>query len=285
MPAFDPDRPDFAPYGFSCVRWRPSPMDRPDHHHEIEINYLYQGWITYLFGGRKVKVAGGRLIAFWAAIPHQILEYENTPDYFVATIPLAWFLQCKLPGWMLHRLLNGEVLAEPGEDSSDFDSQTFARWVEDLKDPSEGMEPVVMLEMQARLLRMALALQKKPEACLHIQPLRLGEGGLSLVEQMACFVAQHYQEKLKVEDIATCVGLHPNYAMTLFQKTFGTTLIDCLTQHRISHAQRLLATTDDKIVSVALESGFASLSRFNEVFQQRCGCTPREFRNLNRTLR
>ena len=95
---------------------------------------------------------------------------------------------------------------------------------------------------------------------------------------MACLIAQRYTEPLTVEQIGKKVGLHPNYAMSLFKKTFGTTLIDYLTHHRISHAQRLLATTEKKIVEVAFSSGFNSISRFNEAFRRACGCSPREYR-------
>jgi AraC-like DNA-binding protein len=40
----------------------------------------------------------------------------------------------------------------------------------------------------------------------------------------------------------------------------------------------LLATTDQKIVDIAFQSGFNSISRFNEAFRRGCGCTPRAFR-------
>ena len=45
-------------------------------------------------------------------------------------------------------------------------------------------------------------------------------------------------------------GLHPNYAMNLFRQTFGTTMTHFITEHRISHAQRLLVTTDEAILTV-----------------------------------
>jgi AraC-like DNA-binding protein len=101
---------------------------------------------------------------------------------------------------------------------------------------------------------------------------------LNKVEQMACFIAQNYTEKLTVDQIGAAVKLHPNYAMSLFQKTFGTTLISYLTQHRISHAQRLLATTAQTVTEIAFESGFLSISRFNDAFRRACGCSPREYR-------
>jgi AraC-like DNA-binding protein len=81
-----------------------------------------------------------------------------------------------------------------------------------------------------------------------------------------------------VSRIGREVGLHPNYAMSLFRRTFGATLLEYLTQLRISHAQRLLATTDDKVLDVALSSGFGSLSRFNDAFVRRCGLSPSAYR-------
>ena len=78
------------------------------------------------------------------------------------------------------------------------------------------------------------------------------------------------------------VGLHPNYAMALFRGTFGATLVKYITQLRLSHAQRLLVTTGDLILNIALTSGLGSLSRFNEAFRQAFSCTPREYRRLHR---
>jgi transcriptional regulator GlxA family with amidase domain len=54
--------------------------------------------------------------------------------------------------------------------------------------------------------------------------------------------------------------------------------MEYVTQYRLSHAQRLLATTDLKILDVALASGFGSASRFYQVFMAMCGLTPRDYR-------
>ena|GEM_PF-75357 len=309
--SFDPGRKDFEPYGLTCVRWTPSPMRRPDHHNEIELNLVESGWVVYLLGGRKVRVEAGRLAVFWAAIPHQILEYGEGTRYFVATIPFAWFLQCRLPETMTRRLLRGEMVggrAAVGEDDAGREDRAlFGRWEKDLeRKAGEETSRIVMLEMEARLRRIALvavavagdaergekgrglsragakgetrigkgeATKKRGRGVAALQG-----GELNKVEQMACLIAQRYTEPLTVEEIGKAVKLHPNYAMGLFKKAFGTTLIDHVTQHRVSHAQRLLATTGEKIVEVAFGSGFNSLSRFNEAFRRACGCTPRSYR-------
>jgi AraC-like DNA-binding protein len=284
MEAFDSNRPDFAPYGFTCVRWHPTPMRRPDRHNEIELNFLETGWVTYLLGGQKIRVECGQLTAFWAAIPHQIIAYGNEPEYFVATMPLAWVLQSKLPDHFMHALLQGRVISERKPKRSRTDALLFANWESDLRKPSGGILKAVLLEMEARLLRLAVGADRSlysfPTG--RKQRVVMGRGGLNKVEQMACLIAQRYTERLTVDAIGKAVALHPNYAMSLFQKAFGTTLIDYLTQHRISHAQRLLATSDQKILEIALDSGFGSTSRFNDAFRRACDCSPRDYRRHHR---
>ena len=104
---------NFTTYGLSCVRWKPGPMQRPDHHNEIQINMLHRGRVTYLLGGSTVHVRTGRMTAFWAAIPHQIIDYDAETEYYVATLPLAWFLQFQLPDVLMQPLMRGEVVEEP----------------------------------------------------------------------------------------------------------------------------------------------------------------------------
>jgi AraC-like DNA-binding protein len=285
MISFDPDRPDFAPYGFTCVRWTPSPMRRPDHHNEVEINFLETGSLTYLLGGQKAFFRAGRVSLFWAAIPHQILAFDPATRYFVATIPFSWFLQFKLPDVFVQSLLRGDSFSDPDDSKAVSDEGLFSQWERDLKKPQAQTTAIVMLEMEARLLRLATSLPTGADGkgLKRGKRRNLHSGGLNKVEQMACLIAQRYTEPLTVDEIGKAVGLHPNYAMSLFKKTFGTTLIDYLTHHRISHTQRLLATTDEKIVDIAYRSGFNSISRFNEAFRKACNCSPREYRQHHET--
>jgi AraC family transcriptional regulator, melibiose operon regulatory protein len=254
-------------------------MLRPDHHNEIELNLLKSGSVTYLFGGKKIIVNAGRLSVFWAAIPHQVIDYADETAYFVVTIPLPWFLQWRLPEHFVQPLLQGHLIQEPSTHRDNFDIQLFAHWERDLLRKNKDLEAAVLLEMHARLARLAVdvpavsAAPKKRERLATVSDV-----GLNKVERMACFIAQRYTEPLTVQKIAEVVKLHPNYAMNLFQKTFGTTLNNYLTGHRVSHAQRLLATTDTTVADVAFSSGFNSISRFNEAFRRSCGCSPREYR-------
>jgi AraC-like DNA-binding protein len=258
-------------------------MRRPDHHNEIELNLIESGSVTYLIGGRKVCIKAGQLGAFWAAIPHQIIEFESDTQYLVATIPFPWFLQYDLPEAFVRPLLAGAVHIEPQKQHVRLDRDLFVQWANDLLDPTEVQRDIVMLEMEARLRRMAVAFPGL-ETGGHTRHPEFIDARLNKVEQMAWLVARRYTEQLNVTDISKAVGLHPNYAMSLFKKAFGSTIIDYLTHHRVSHAQRLLATTDEKIVEVAFKSGFNSISRFNQAFRNACGCSPREYRVHHKTI-
>lgn len=276
--SFDPARPDFSPYGLTCVHWRPSTMQRPDHHSEIELNFLKSGSVTYLLGGEKCVAQAGRLSVFWAANPHQIIDFSENTDYVVATIPLQCFLMWRLPEHFVQSIMRGEFLSEATDNMHFRDMQLFEQWAVDLQHRATTMEQPVLLEMQARLTRFALNLPVLKDSSA---PARAPEAALNKVEKMACFIAQRYTQKLSVQDIADHVMLNTNYAMGLFQKTLGTTLISYITQHRISHAQRLLTTTDKTITDIAFQSGFLSISRFNDAFVRSCGCAPREYRRLH----
>jgi len=277
MDRFDPDRPDFTPYGFTCVRWQPARMTRFDRHNEIELNLLEQGQLTYLIGGETVVVPAGRLALFWAGLPHRTLEFEGLADYLVVTIPLAWFLQWRLSDHLVQAVLQGEVLLEPDAGQLAADRLRFETWTADLLAGSEERRRIALLELEGRLRRLALSVGEQGAGAAVIdQPL------LGRAEAMAAYVAQHFTAPLTADEVGRHVGLHPNYAMVLFRKAFGTTLNRYLTQHRLSHAQRLLVTTSDRILDIAFRSGFGSLSRFNEAFRQSCGCTPGEYRRLHR---
>lgn len=253
-------------------------MQRADQHDEVELNYLTEGSLTYLMGGRRVLVPARRLTVFWATVPHQIIEYDGAAPYYVATIPFAWFLKWAMPSQLHTRILHWEMVVDKARCEPARERFMFEQWIRDVSD--ESLAPAVCLEIQARLLRMA-RYETEPQATSDkIQPTKLESQDKA--EQMACHISRSYGDRLTIPQIAAEVDLHPDYAATLFKKTFGATIVNFITRHRIAHAQRLLLSTDTQIINIASESGFDSLSRFNRAFKQHTGSTPREYRKTHR---
>ena len=269
---FDESRNEFKPYGLTCEIWTPNLMRKPDRHNEIELNYFTEGSITYLFQGDQITIPEKRLAIFWGLVPHQIVHYEGDSSYYVCTIPFSQFLEWKLPTSFVDRILNGEVLFESSENSSMYDEYLLKNWVDDIY--HEDAVKVATLEMRSRLSRFAINnLPKKgnSHSSIHQQE-------ISQVERIAIYIAQNYFNPIKVSDIGQSVGLHPDYANSIFKKAFGCTLSEFIIEERISHAQRKLVTTDMSITEIAFECGFNSISHFNAAFLKINRCTPREFK-------
>jgi AraC family transcriptional regulator, melibiose operon regulatory protein len=273
------------PIGFTGLmagEQRPNLFQYDHRHDALELNFVERGTLYYV---RKhhIEVPTGHLALFWGAMPHQVVQVDKNAYFYWVTIPFAWFLDWDLPPLFVQDVLQGAFVMDEDAARYQADRTMFHQWVIDLKSKDEDARKTVLLELQARLMRLA---KRRVQSLGKTSKKRLStlEGPKSKVEQMATYIAGHYTEDLKVEEIAKAVDLHPNYAMGLFRKFFGRSLVDYLTQHRLSHAQRLLATTDKKIADVALEAGFGSLCRFYTVFTKECKQTPRRYRlSLRRT--
>lgn len=271
---------DVRSLGFYANRGRPRPMPAPHAHTDIEGNYLLSGSMTYLHGGRLYSIRPGDFTIFWAGIPHRLTEVEDGCEIIWLVLPLAWYMQWQLPESLTQRLLSGDMVGSAGEgaggrNSSAMDRLLLSRWSEDLSRTDPDIRRIVMLEVEARFRRIARELMR---GTTQTQQPSADDATGTHAERLAAFMAQHYQQDLSVGTIAQAVDLHPNYAMQLFKKRCGMGMWEYLMQLRISHAQRLLLTTDWKVHRIAMASGFASPSRFYEAFTRIAACTPREYR-------
>ena len=266
---FDEGRSELEPYGWTCERWRPHLMERPDRHNELELNLLRSGTLTYLHRGKRVTLEPGRLTIFWALQPHQIVDFEGKEVYYVATIPFTTVLQWRMPPAFINEIMAGAMLQEGDEEVAKLDDTMFERWLRDVDSGSAKAKDAMQIEMEARLRRLALSYEtvgNHDENESAGGPART-DGRMSQVERMAVFVATHYRQDIQVREIGEAVDLHPDYANVLFREALGVTLSDYLLEHRIAHAQRMLVTTDEKVASIAFASGFGSISRFNAAFK------------------
>jgi AraC family transcriptional regulator, melibiose operon regulatory protein len=257
----------------------PPVTGRLHHHQEIELNYLFSGSVTYLHHWRRRTLPTRRLVAFWGSAPHTLREVTPGSEMAWITVPLSWLLQWNLPARFLRRLLDGEWAEEAGAGESD--RHPVRAWALEIQGDSPAAHAAVAFELHAALLRLATSGRARAPAGARLQNTAPGAGGQH-VERMARYMAENFADEIAVPDIARSAGLHPKYAMTLFRRRCGITLHDYLQQHRVTHAQRLLITTDAKIIDIALASGFASLSAFYEAFQRIARTTPAEFKRQGR---
>lgn len=92
------------------------------------------------------------------------------------------------------------------------------------------------------------------------------------------YMHAHLAEPLTLKTLAARAHLTPAWFGTRFKAATGQTTYQALLQVRLTRAQELLRTTQQTVVSIALEVGFCDASHFAVHFRHKVGVTPAQYR-------
>jgi AraC family transcriptional regulator len=96
------------------------------------------------------------------------------------------------------------------------------------------------------------------------------------------YVAQHFDKKVRLKDMASAARLSRMHFAALFMRSTGLTPHQYLLRQRIAVAQEMLRTTDKQLVEIALNVGFGNQQHFTTVFKGIVGQTPSKWRASKR---
>lgn len=102
--------------------------------------------------------------------------------------------------------------------------------------------------------------------------------------EAARFLAAHASERVMLADVADHVGYSPFHLARSFEKQLGVPPGQFLAAHRFQRAKELLLTSDDRVLDICFEVGFASAGTFTRRFGAAVGTSPQEFRRLPHVL-
>lgn len=97
-----------------------------------------------------------------------------------------------------------------------------------------------------------------------------------ILREIISYTNEHYKEKISLNEVAEKTGFSREYLCRFFKKHMGITFMKYLNEVRISHAGRLLTSTDLSIAEIMSESGFTNQTMFNKLFKEIYGMTPRQ---------
>ena len=267
-----------APGSLLIERHRPQLFQTPYHHHtSVEINFLEHCALRYSFSGQKVKVDPGRLTIFWGAAPHRVIGVEGEGQTTNIYISLGQFLRWSLPPKLVEAVLSGCVVSAAL--SGDHDRLLFDRLFGERGRDDANWRKLHLSELECRLRRMGHegwdTLMSEEAA-----DRRMLSSSVSMlhVEGMLRYIADNFSRPITVIDVVGAVNVSQGHAMKLFRQVIGTSIKEQLTRTRLSHALMLLSDTDEKILTIALDSGFRSLSSFYEAFRTAKGISPGRYR-------
>ncbi|HIW73029.1 MAG TPA: AraC family transcriptional regulator [Firmicutes bacterium] len=94
------------------------------------------------------------------------------------------------------------------------------------------------------------------------------------------FIYRHYDQKLTLADLAREASMSvPNFS-SVFRRTYGLSPMEYLNRLRLQNATDLLQNTDKKIIDIAEECGFFSISNFIKAFNHSMGMSPSRYRKV-----
>ncbi|MBF0678945.1 MAG: helix-turn-helix domain-containing protein [Devosia sp.] len=246
-------------------------------HVQVEVNFIVKGWAHYKMSGHEIRFSQGDLTLFWGGQPHWLDDASDDLVYAGGHLPLVHFFRLRLPSEMQARLMQGATLIT--QETDDSDPINFARWNNYARsgDPLKAAMAVDELLLRIERIRFS-SYDLLPGPCN-----AAGDGGpdhhiTPIIVRICEFVADNFLEDIDSFDIAVAADIHPKYAMAVFKKSTGMTLNEYINLMRLSFAQAQLMRSEQSVLTIAMESGFGSLSAFNKAFRRVAGKSPTDFR-------
>jgi AraC-like DNA-binding protein len=136
-----------------------------------------------------------------------------------------------------------------------------------------------------RLMLLKLFLEALGKELEHVM-VRRQNGGTK--ERLRSFLAGMPPDTLletNFRELARMLHCTPRHLSRTFYESVGTSFRDKRAEIQLMRARELLANSNSKIVDVAMESGYKSLSLFNMMFARHFGTSPGRWRQQNATNR
>ncbi|QQA42792.1 helix-turn-helix domain-containing protein [Pelagovum pacificum] len=266
---------------FGMRLFEPSVMDAPHWHGHVEGNFITGATMIYDVDGVRVHVPEGRLILFWAGLPHQLVEVTptgtGTPRLANIYLPLDAFLFMPHIARLQVSLLGGAIAALPEDMVT---SDCIEGWYKDYRANEYERLEIMKMELNA-LLRRAL-LDDIPYLLAPLAEIGeeriLSSAHIRHVVAMVKHILEHLSEPLTNADVAAVTGLHQNYALSLFSRTMRLPMKKFIIRMRLLRARALLMGSSMGIGQVVEQSGFTSTSQFYDHFRSAYGLSPHQMR-------
>jgi AraC-like DNA-binding protein len=98
------------------------------------------------------------------------------------------------------------------------------------------------------------------------------------LEKSIEFIENNYSNNIKINDIASYIGINRSYLTHIFKKNINISPQDFLVNYKIDKACNLLQNTDLSIKVVAKSIGYSDPLTFSKIFKKVKGLSPKNYR-------
>ncbi|GHV06999.1 AraC family transcriptional regulator [Clostridia bacterium] len=100
---------------------------------------------------------------------------------------------------------------------------------------------------------------------------------IAAVSKMQSHIAAHLDEDITLDALAAVAGYSKYHAARIFKELTGKSPLETVRALRLTKAAQTLQKSDEKVVNVALDSGFDSHDGFTRAFARQFAITPQKY--------
>ena len=98
------------------------------------------------------------------------------------------------------------------------------------------------------------------------------------IKAAIAFIQENYRSAVSVQQLAHAAGMSEGHFCRVFKQYTLKTPVQFINGVRLSHALELLTATNLRVLDIAMDCGFNSMSYFIEVFRTEYDATPLQYR-------
>lgn len=234
-------------------------------HNSIEITYVVKGEKIQNYTNGKVTAKTGDLLLVNSGDVHDV--YVKQPFEGIVLLIDRSFMEQLCPQCIDHGF------------NLDLDNQAKEKIIDYLFELIQYQEKNNKIRSRIVVLKIIeLLVTKLLEKELFIQE-KHDDETYELVTSIMEFLDYNYASKIALDDIAKLTNYNRTYLSTVFKKKVGITIFEYLRNVRMERALQELKQSDDLIVNIAYNTGFANIQVFNREFKKMYHMTPKQYRN------
>lgn len=238
------------------------------HWHEwLEITYIIEGAMQVQFPDGQLEVNEGQVALIGMQTLHKITGDTGEYHFKCLHINFGLISQYVNPSVLMDKV----ILIQNAE--------YFIKVLENIDALMDSDAVVSRIRYQSNLLELlAICIEEIENASENDFP----KGSIDFFSKILFYLGEHYQENLSLDQVAKHFGYSSQHLSLMFKKQLGINYKAYLTRIRLEKVKFLLINTENKLLEIALESGFSSEHSLIKNFKKVYRLTPTEYRRENR---
>ena len=228
-------------------------------HNAIEFVYIISGRLKFTINNTAFLAGAGELVVINSSTVHSFMPIGADVDYYYLVANDDFFKANSLYSQGTHF----ESVIE-----SDEAKRLFKRITEEYERGDEYSNAAILSQLMSLFVYLSRNHNTHPNGA----PLS-EEKKLKMVRGMLVYLAEHFKERLTIEEIAEALHYSKSYISHTFKEITGCSLISYINLLRCQNATSLLLD-GSSVSEAAAEVGFTDVSYFTRVFKKSLGILP-----------